>query len=82
MTLRYRVSDDSGQAAVIATLRRGRWPLWERRSPRASRLAGTTYTFKWKAFAGLTGKLDFCVQGLDAYGNSSPERCAKVLLVR
>jgi hypothetical protein len=81
VTLRYRVSDDSGRAAVLGRIYYKEYGLWERRSPAANRLGKTTYTFTWHA-PRVAAKLRFCAQAIDAYGNTSAERCAKLQLVR
>jgi hypothetical protein len=81
VTLRYGASDDSGRAAVVGRVYFKEYAVWEKRSPAAIRAAGTTYTFRWRS-PRFVAKLRFCAQAIDAYGNASPERCAKLQLVR
>ena len=81
VTLRYRATDDSSRAAVVGRVYFKEYVVWEKRSPSSLRLEGTTYTFRWRA-PRVPAKLRFCAQAIDAYGNASPERCAKLRVVR
>jgi hypothetical protein len=76
--LRYQVSDASGQTREIVSVRKGGTALSTLRSKLHATVAGKTYTAVWRVPASAKGALRFCVQALDAAGNSSAPSCARL----
>ena len=72
--LNFTMSDDSGQASVVAGIyRRGR----KLRQWGPEKLESGAWAVRWKA-PGLRQRLSFCVHARDAAGNRSKQSCAGV----
>jgi hypothetical protein len=76
--LNFRVSDASGQAREVVTVRRGVKTLVTVRTKLHPAVAGKTYSAAWKVPAKTKGALQFCVKAFDAAGNASPASCARL----
>jgi hypothetical protein len=72
--LRFDVSDDSGRASIVLSVRRGQKQL-KQWGP--EEMANGSYSVTWKAPAKAQA-LDFCASAQDAWGNRSRTLCAPV----
>lgn len=79
LRLRFRVSDDSGKAALALSLYKGKRTIAWRTSALKLVSARHTYSLSWKPQ--LLGDYLFCVGALDAAGNRRSD-CAKVTIHR
>ena len=80
MALRYRLVDDSNNAAVTVTVTRGSTVLWRKVVPLHGAFgAGHTEGVSWKAPAKKGGALRFTVVARDAAGNASTSSAAIAL---
>jgi hypothetical protein len=72
--LRFDVSDDSGKASIMLTVRRGQ-KQFKQWGPQE--VANGNYSVTWKA-PSKAQALDFCASAQDAWGNKSRTLCARV----
>jgi uncharacterized repeat protein (TIGR02543 family) len=80
--LRYRVSDDSGQARVAGTVARGRDVIATLNAPRARVTAGKVYSLTWKVPTSTAlGSWRFCLVAVDPAHNRSRRSCTTVTVI-
>ena len=80
VTLRSRVSDDSGRARVLEQVLRNGRVMAALRSSVASASGSTMFATSWRAPANAAGRLQHCVCAIDEAGNTSPRSCAGLTL--
>jgi subtilisin family serine protease len=80
LKLLSRISDDSGEARVVAQVKRNARVVKTLRKRYVSARGETTVTVFWNAPAQAKGAYRHCVRAIDRSGNASPVSCAKVVL--
>jgi dipeptidyl aminopeptidase/acylaminoacyl peptidase len=78
ITLRFKVSDNSGRASVGITVFQGKRRVDYLHTPLKQRSAGHAYTATWHSYR-FNGPLRFCAEAYDPSGNESSRSCAPIV---
>ena len=78
LKLRFRISDDSGQAREQLTVLQGRRRVWMKTLPLHTVTAARAESAVWPVSRSAAGAFRFCVQAWDAAGNASRLSCAPI----